>query len=556
MAGAPAEIIETYGNSKDRTGMMRISTSKSVAILLALLFGMYLAVPNLLSVEQRESISRAAPGWIPGILVPDQAVVLGLDLQGGSHVLLQVDTRELIQKEATQVRDQVRNLLRETRTPLEGGIRISNRTVELRIPDDEARARMMPRLRDLAEPIADAVFGQPGSSTLVVDEQADGLIRLTITDEGLDERIRRALEQSIEVLRRRIDALGTTEPNIQRQGADRILVQVPGLQDPERLKALLGETAQLEFRFLANPGDTDTVEFPLREAGGELVDVERRVIVSGEDLIDAQPSFDQQTNAPVVTFRFNVSGAQRFGEATTRNVGRQLAIVLDEEVISAPRVQSPITGGSGQISGNFTVQEVNDLAVLLRSGALPATLTIVEERTVGPGLGADSIRAGTMAAVVGAVLVVAFMISAYGFFGIMATVALAVNMIMLFGLLSVLGATLTLPGIAGIVLTLGMAVDSNVLIYERVREEERVGRSPIQALDTGFSRALGTILDANITTLIAAGILFFLGTGPVRGFAVTLSLGIVTTVFTAFTLTRLMIATWFKVMRPKQLAMN
>ncbi len=536
--------------------MLRISTTKTVAIILALFFGMYLAVPNLLSVEQRETISRNAPGWVPAILVPDQAVVLGLDLQGGSHVLLQVDTRELIQNEAVQVRDQVRNLLRETRTPLEGGIRISNRTVELTIPDDEARARLMPRLRDLSEPITDAVFGQPGSATLTVEERADGLIRLTITDEGLEERVRRALEQSIEVLRRRIDALGTTEPNIQRQGADRILVQVPGLQDPERLKALLGETAQLEFRFLANPGDSDVIQLPLREAGGELVDVERRVIVSGEDLIDAQPSFDQQTNQPIVTFRFNVSGAQRFGEATTRNVGRQLAIVLDEEVISAPRVQSPITGGAGQITGNFSVQEVNDLAVLLRSGALPATLTIVEERTVGPGLGADSIRAGTMAALLGAALVVAFIISAYGFFGIMATLALSVNMILLFGLLSVLGATLTLPGIAGIVLTLGMAVDSNVLIYERVREEERVGRSPIQALDTGFSRALGTILDANITTLIAAGILFFLGTGPVRGFAVTLSLGIVTTVFTAFTLTRLMIATWFRVMRPKQLAMN
>ncbi len=536
--------------------MLRISATKTVAILLALFFGMYLAVPNLLSVGQREAVSQAAPGWIPGILVPDQAIVLGLDLQGGSHVLLQVDTQELLQKETTQVRDQVRTLLRETRTPLEGGIRINDRTVELRIPDDAARERLLPRLRDLSEPLTDAAFGQAGAATLRVEEGGDGLIRLTITDEGLDERIGRALEQSIEVLRRRIDSLGTTEPNIQRQGADRILVQVPGLQDPERLKSLLGETAQLEFRFLANPGDTDTVQLPLREAGDEPVDVERRVIVSGEELIDAQPSFDQQTNQPIVTFRFSVSGAQRFGEATTRNVGRQLAIVLDGAVISAPRIQSPITGGAGQITGDFTVQEVNDLAVLLRSGALPATLTIVEERTVGPGLGADSINAGTLAALVGAALVVAFMIAAYGFFGVMATVALAVNMIMLFGLLSVLGATLTLPGIAGIVLTLGMAVDSNVLIYERVREEERIGRSAVQALDTGFARALGTILDANITTLIAAGILFFLGTGPVRGFAVTLSLGIVTTVFTAFTLTRLMIATWFRVMRPKQLAMN
>jgi protein-export membrane protein SecD len=298
------------------------------------------------------------------------------------------------------------------------------------------------------------------------------------------------------------------------------------------------------------------VMLPLREAGDEPAAVERRVIVGGEDLIDAQPAFDQQTNQPIVSFRFNVSGAQRFGDATSRNVGRQLAIVLDDAVISAPRIQTPITGGAGQISGSFTVQQANDLAVLLRAGALPASLTIVEERTVGPGLGADSIRAGALAAIVGAVFVVLFMIVSYGFFGVIATVALAVNMLMLFGLLSALGATLTLPGIAGIVLTLGMAVDSNVLIYERVREEERAGRSAVSSLDVGFTRALGTILDANITTLIAAAVLFFLGTGPVKGFAVTLSLGIITTVFTAFTLTRLMIATWFKVVRPKRLAMS
>ncbi|HSP24684.1 MAG TPA: protein translocase subunit SecD [Saliniramus sp.] len=536
--------------------MLRISTSKVVAILVAVLFGCYLAVPNLMTADQREAVARATPAWIPSFLVPTQAVVLGLDLQGGSHVLLQVDVQELVQKEATQLRDQVRGVLRETRTPLVGGIQIAQRTVQLRVPEAEDRAMLMPQLRQLAEPLSDAMLGQTAVTNVVVTEGADGLIQLTLTEEGVDERIVRAIEQTIEVLRRRVDALGTTEPNIQRQGVDRVLVQVPGLQDPQRLKAILGETAQLEFRFLANPGDTDVETLPLREAGDEPVAVERRVIVGGEDLIDAQPAFDQQTSQPIVSFRFNVSGAQRFGEATSRNVGRQLAIVLDDAVISAPRIQTPITGGAGQISGTFDVQQANDLAVLLRAGALPASLTIVEERTVGPGLGADSIRAGALAAIVGAVFVVLFMIAAYGFFGVIATVALAVNMLMLFGLLSALGATLTLPGIAGIVLTLGMAVDSNVLIYERVREEERAGRSAVSSLDVGFARALGTILDANITTLIAAAVLFFLGTGPVRGFAVTLSLGIITTVFTAFTLTRLMIATWFKVMRPKRLAMS
>lgn len=534
--------------------MMRISMSRVVAILVVMMFGIYLAAPNLLTAEQRASIAASAPSWIPAFLLPTNAVVLGLDLQGGSHVLLEVDTRELMAKETTQIRDQVRNILRDTRTPLEGGIQISGPTVQLRVPDPAARAQLLPRIRELSEPLTGALFAQTGSSSKTVTEGPDGLIQITFTEAGMVDRVNRAIQQSIEVLRRRVDSLGTTEPNIQRQGADRILVQVPGLQDPERLKALLGDTAQLEFRFLANPGDSDVETMPLREAGDQPVQVERRVIVGGEDLIDAQPSFDQQTNQPIVSFRFNVSGAQRFGEATTRNVGRQLAIVLDGAVISAPRVQTPITGGSGQISGSFTVQQVNDLAVLLRSGALPATLTIVEERTVGPGLGADSIRAGAIAAAVGSVLIVIFMVAVYGFFGVIATVALAVNMLLLFGLLSTLGATLTLPGIAGIVLTLGMAVDSNVLIYERVREEARAGRSAVSALDSGFTRAFATIIDANITTFIAAAILFFLGTGPVRGFAVTLSLGILTTVFTAFTLTRLMVATWFKVARPKQLA--
>ncbi|WP_372426050.1 protein translocase subunit SecD [Salinarimonas chemoclinalis] len=533
--------------------MLRFKTSTTIAILVAVAFGMLLAMPNLLSQSQRDALAAATPSFVPSFLVPTQGIVLGLDLQGGSHVLLEVDVDELMRREAQNLRDQVRQALRETRTPLEGGIQTTTRGVSVRVPDDAARARLLPLLEELEVPLQNAAIGQ-SATAVVVTEGPGGLINAGFTEAGVTERVSRAVSQAIEVLRQRVDALGTTEPNIQRQGEDRILVQVPGLQDPERLKTILGETAQLEFRFLANPGDSDVEMLPSEDLGGEPVAVERQIIVGGEDLIDAQPAFDQQTNEPVVNFRFNVSGAQRFGDATTRNVGRQLAIVLDDRVISAPRVQSPITGGSGQISGRFSVQEANDLSVLLRAGALPARLTIVEERTVGPGLGADSIRAGVTAAIVGALLVVLFMVSAYGFFGVLATISLTVNVILILGLLSALGATLTLPGIAGIVLTIGMAVDSNVLIFERVREEERLGRSAVSALDTGFARALGTILDANITTLIAAAVLFFLGTGPVRGFAVTLSLGIITTVFTAYTLTRLMVATWFRVRRPKSLA--
>jgi preprotein translocase subunit SecD len=464
-----------------------------------------------------------------------------------------VDVPDLLRTQTVQLRDDVRRALRETGVGLEGGIQMVPRGVQLRVSDPAGRARLLPKLRELSQPISNPILGQTGATTLEITE-SDALIQLTFSEQGITERVRRALEQVIEVLRRRVDALGTTEPNIQRQGADRVLVQVPGLQDPQRLKDLLGRTAKLEFRMLGQVGATDVDMLPSRDNEGQRVPVERRVIVEGGDLTDAQPAFDSRTNEPIVNFRFNLRGAQRFGLATTENVGRPLAIVLDNEVISSPRILQPITGGSGQISGRFTVQQANDLAVLLRAGALPAKLTIIEERTVGPGLGADSIRAGTIASVAGMIAVVIFMILAYGFFGVLATIALVVNVILIFGLLSALGATLTLPGIAGIVLTIGMAVDSNVLIYERVREEQRLGRSAASSLDAGFARALTTIVDANLTTFIAAAVLFFLGTGPVRGFAVTLSLGILTTIFTAYTLTRLMVATWFRVMRPKRIA--
>ncbi|HZB38805.1 MAG TPA: protein translocase subunit SecD [Beijerinckiaceae bacterium] len=537
--------------------MLRFSLGKTIAIVLAIVVGLLLAVPSLFAPERREAFTRSMPSWIPSWAVPTRGIVLGLDLQGGSHVVLEVDVQDLVRGRTglvNQLRDDVRRVLRETSARVEGGIQVAQRGVQLRIADPAERARVLPKLRELSQQITNPILGQTGARNIDLVEQPDGLIQLTYTEQGIAERVRRAIDQASEVLRRRVDALGTTEPNIQRQGADRILVQVPGLQDPQRLKDILGQTAKLEFRMVADPGAADVDQLPSKESPGQTMPIERRVIVEGGDLIDAQPGFDQRTSEPIVNFKFNIRGAQRFGAATSENVGRFLAIVLDNQVISAPRILQPITGGSGQISGRFTVQQANDLAVLLRAGALPAKLTIVEERTVGPGLGQDSINAGIIAALVGTVLVAIFMVLAYGFFGVLATIALLVNVGLILGLMSALGATLTLPGIAGIVLTIGMAVDSNVLIYERVREEARLGRSAASSLDAGFARALTTIVDANLTTLIAAVALFFLGTGPVRGFSVTLSLGILTTVFTAYTLTRLMVATWFRVTRPQRIA--
>lgn len=534
--------------------MLRFQARKVIAVLLVLLFGCGLALPNLFSQETRDAIKNGAPAWIPRVLLPIHAVVLGLDLQGGSHVLLEIDRADLIRTQVTQLRDDMRAKLREERIAPQGGIGTIARGVQVRIPDAAERARLLPKLRELAQPVGTlGAFGPSGNNTIEVQEQPDGVIQMQLTEAGANERIRRAVEQAMEVLRRRVDALGTTEPNIQRQGLDRILVQVPGLQDPQRLKDILGQTAKLQFRMVAENSAGDVDMLPSQDAGGQPVPVERRVIVEGEDLIDAQPAFDSRSSQPIVNFRFNIRGAQRFGQATTENLGRPLAIVLDNKVISSPVIQSPITGGSGQISGNFTVEAVNNLAILLRAGALPAKMTIVEERTVGPGLGADSIHAGKVATLIATVLVVIYMLATYGVFGLIASVALLVHVCLIFGLMSVLGATMTLPGIAGIVLTIGTAVDSNVLIYERMREEEHAGRSLVSALEAGFQRAFATIIDSNVTMLIAAVALFSLGSGPVRGFAVVFILGILTTVITAVTLTRMLIALWYRWAKPKRL---
>ncbi|MEQ9571596.1 MAG: protein translocase subunit SecD, partial [Nitratireductor sp.] len=459
--------------------MLYFTRWKTTLIWLAVLAGIVFAAPNLLP----QATVASLPDWLP-----KRQMTLGLDLQGGSHILLQIERRDLIEERLESTRDDVRRLLRDARIGYTG-LSGSSRTVQVRIRDAGDVERAKEALAQLTEPVSAGLFAGGTVTELAIEEPEAGLLRFTLTDEGITYRLASALSQSIEVVGRRVNELGTTEPIIQRQGNDRILVQVPGLQDPQRLKDILGQTAKLTFQMVdtsvpvqeaieSRPPPGTTVMFSTDDPPVPYL-IENRVIVSGENLVDAQATFDQRTNEPVVSFRFDTKGATRFGQATQENVGRLFAIVLDEQVISAPQIREPILGGTGQISGNFDVQSANDLAVLLRAGALPATLTIIEERTVGPGLGQDSIDAGKLAGVIGAVLVVVFMIAAYGTLGALANLALLANIAMIVAILSVLGATLTLPGIAGIVLTMGMAVDSNVLIYERIREEIKQGIAPL-----------------------------------------------------------------------------
>lgn len=533
--------------------MLHFTRWKTILIWLTVAVGVLLASPNLFP----QSFLNSLPDWMP-----KRQMTLGLDLQGGSHILLQLDRQDLVEERLETTRNDIRAALRDARVGYTGLSGTAN-SVQVRIRDAADVQKAKDALASLIEPVASGLFTGGSVTELDFDEPEPGLLRYTLTDAGITYRMNSALTQSIEVVGRRVNELGTTEPLIQRQGDDRILVQVPGLQDPERLKDILGQTAKLTFQMVDQ-------SMPVQEAiegrppAGTVVMystddppqaylIETRVIVSGENLVDAQATFDQRTSEPVVSFRFDNRGAALFGQATQSNVGRLFAIILDNQVISAPQIREPILGGTGQISGSFSVEGANDLAVLLRAGALPATLTIVEERTVGPSLGADSITAGQFASTIAAILVLVFMVLAYGSLGVIANIALVANVALIIAALSMLGATLTLPGIAGIVLTMGMAVDSNVIIYERVKEERRAGRSIVQSLDAGFSRALATVVDANMTTLIAAVILFYLGSGPIRGFAVTLAIGIVTTVFTAFTLTRWLIAWWLRRFRPTEM---
>ncbi|HLH48592.1 MAG TPA: protein translocase subunit SecD [Roseiarcus sp.] len=527
--------------------MLRFAPWRVASIIALVVVAILLVVPSFLSPERVAALQKSLPS-----ILPARQIVLGLDLQGGAHVLLEVDSASLTHAQVEQLRDDVRGKLREGRISIAGGIAMQQRGVQVRIADAAERDKALQLLRQLNQPIGNAVIGASGH-TLDINQTDQGAIQVTLTDAAIKDKIRRAVSQSIEVLRRRVDALGTTEPNIQQEGSDRVLVEVPGLQDTTRLKQILGTTAKLEFRLVAQPGEppNEVEELP-QQNGGPPIPVEKRVMVQGEDLVDAQASFDQN-GQPDVNFRFNLRGGQRFGQVTSENVGRPFAIVLDGKVISAPRILGPITGGSGQITGNFSVEEADNLAVLLRAGALPAKLTVVEERTVGPGLGQDSIDAGKRAAMVGGALVVVYMLTTYGVFGVFADLALGVHILFIFASMALLGATLTLPGIAGVVFTIGMAVDSNVLIYERIREESHLGRSVISSLDAGFRRAFATIIDSNVTMFVAAVILYLFGSGPVRGFAVSLGLGILTSVITAVTMTRMMIALWYRYQRPTKL---
>ena len=523
---------------------MRATNLKTVLILLACFIGTYLALPTFLTKDQITAANRYVPGW----LLPKNSIVLGLDLQGGVHASLEVDKADLIRKEVQSLRDDVRRVLRESGAGVTGAVAMQARGVQLRPIDKASLDKAMPKLRELSQFLSNPLLGGATARNLEVTE-ADGIIRLILTEQGVNDKIRRAIDQAIEVFRKRLDPDGVKETSIQRQGPERIVVQVPGAKDVKEIEDKL-QPALLEFRMLAEPGTPEAEKEALANKEGGTTDVMRRVDVEGKDLTSAEPGFDSRTSEPIVSFRFNIKAAQIFARITTENLGKQFAIIIDNKILSAPVIQSPILQGSGQISGRFTIKEVNDLAVNLRSGALPAKFTIIEARTVGAGLGGDAVEAAVLASKVACVLVVGFTIWTYGLLGIIAIVALVVNVLLILGFMSALGSTLTLPGIAGIILTIGMAVDSNVLIYERIREESRSGRSVILALDAGFNRALATILDSNLTTFLAGAVLFLVGSGPVRGFAVTLCLGIITTIFTAFTLTRLIVGAWYQWFRP------
>ncbi len=533
--------------------MLYFSRWKTTLIWLAVLAAFVVAFPNLLSRDQA--------GQLPAFL-PSNKMTLGLDLQGGSHMLLQIDRSDIVKVRVATLSDDVRRLLRAANIGYTG-LTGSEGAVQVRIREAAKVADAKQALGELTTPVSAGLFGGGSIVEVELAEPQPGVLRLVLTEAGLTYRVSSALSQSIEVIGRRVNELGTTEPIIQRQGDDRVLVQVPGLGDSQRLKDILGQTAKLTFQMVDTSMPVEEAITGRPPANSQVLYspddppvpylVSRTIDISGENLVDAQAGFDQRTNEPVVTFRLDSKGGQRFGQISQQNVGLPFAIILDEQVLSAPVIREPILTGTGQISGSFTIDGANDLAVLLRAGALPADLTIIEERTVGPSLGADSVAAGEIASLIAAVLVLAFMFLAYGRLGLIANIALVANVAMIVAVLTTLGATLTLPGIAGIVLTMGMAVDSNVIIFERVREERRSGRSLVQSLDAGFQRALATVVDANMTTLIAAAILFFVGTGPVRGFAVTLGIGIITTVFTAYTLTRWMIAWWLRHYRPTDL---
>ena len=544
--------------------MLHISATKQVMIWLTVVVGLLLALPNgfYTQVERYNDAVAAgeeATGW-PSFM-PSGLVNLGLDLRGGAHLLAEVKVEDaqisLIEALWPEVR---RALSAEMATigPFRQSADAPVGTIRIQFQETTGIDRAVEIVRGLARPVQ-SLTGV-GASDIEVT-RGTNTITVQLSEAEKANINERTMQQSLEIIRRRIDEVGTREPTIQRQGADRILVQVPGVGSAQEVKDIIGTTAQLTFQPVVSVvGDADGIAGAGNEILPEVTEdgiepsifyvLERNPVVTGEELNDARPEFDQN-GQPAVGFRFNPSGATKFGVHTTENAGSLFAIVLDGEVISAPRINEPITGGSGIITGNFTIEESTNLAVLLRAGALPAELEFLEERTIGPELGQDSIDAGKIACIVAGIAVLVYMFLSYGLFGLFANAALIINVGLIFGLLSLIGATLTLPGIAGIVLTIGMAVDANVIVFERIREELKTAKGPARAIELGYQKALSSILDANVTTFITATILFVMGSGPVRGFAITLGLGIMTSVFTAIFVTRALIAIWFARRRPK-----
>jgi preprotein translocase subunit SecD len=531
--------------------MMKLSRWKVAATLLSVIFGILFSLPNLLP----PSAVNALPGFLP-----KQRLNLGLDLQGGSSLLLEVNINALRAERTTNLLEDVRKTLRDEQIPFTD-LAVVNGEVMVRITDP---GQVGAAANVLRKTVGAALVGAPGGRDVSVSTGDDQRIRLAFVREAMNAESSKAVTQSIEIVRRRIDELGTREPTIIRQGVNRILIQAPGESDPQRLRDVIGKTAKLTFQMVDESVSAQEALAGRVPPGSQLLPqegraeepyvlVRRRALVDGAMLTDAQMRFDQQTAQPVVTFRFNSQGARAFGTATSQNVGKRFAIVLDNKVISAPTIINPITGGSGQITGNFTEQTANDLAVLLRAGALPAPLDVIEQRTVGAELGADAVRAGAISLAIGGVAIIIFIVLAYGLFGTFAALALITNVLLIIAVMSLTQATLTFPGIAGLILTLAVAVDANVLIYERVRDEAHGGRSPIMALETGYSRALVSIIDANITSAISALIMFQFGSGPIRGFAWTLLIGVVTSVFTAVIITQVLIGWWFRRTKPKTL---
>jgi len=513
-----------------------------VTLILAIcLAGVVLSIPNILPAQS----VAAWPSWLP-----KKQVSLGLDLQGGSYLNYEVEMRSVLTERLNSLVDALRTELRSAKPPVGyTGLSVEGDRVVVTLSDPT----QIDQVRDILRRV---------NSDFDVTLGNGGAIGLKYNDIKWQQLQRQIVEQSIEIVRRRVDESGTKEPTIQREGDDRIVLELPGVQDPAEVERILGKTAKMTFQLVdenASAGDRAHVPpgdeiLPMAdthsEAGVPIV-VQKRVMLGGENLTDAHIDFQQ--GAPVVAFRFDSVGARRFADVTTKNIGHRFAIVLDGKVISAPVIKSAITQGQGVIEGGFTTESANELALLLRAGALPAPLVPLEKRTVGAELGADSIHEGTLATTAGVILVVVFMVVFYGLFGLFADIALFFNLCLMLATLTMLGATLTLPGIAGIVLTVGIAVDSNVLIYERIREELRGGRSLISSLQAGFERAFGTIFDSHLTTLVAGFLMFFLGSGPVKGFAVTLSIGVITSLFSAILVTRLQIVGWLRQTKPKMI---